>query len=41
MLKINLTTNNIVQKQVMVFTVTLSDCKVKKARFYEFLFTLG
>ena len=26
---------------VMVFTVTSSDCKVKKARFYEFLFTLG
>ena len=25
----------------MVFTVTSSDCKVKKARFYEFLFTLG
>ena len=23
------------------FTVTSSDCKVKKARFYEFLFTLG
>ena len=28
-------------KQLMVFTVTSSDCKVKKARFYEFLFTLG
>ena len=27
--------------ELMVFTVTLSDCKVKKARFYEFLFTLG
>ena len=26
---------------LMVFTVTSSDCKVKKARFYEFLFTLG
>ena len=26
---------------VMVFTVTSSDCKVKKARFYEFFFTLG
>ncbi|KAM7449045.1 hypothetical protein ABFA07_003043 [Porites harrisoni] len=25
----------------MVFTVTSSDCKVKKARFYEFFFTLG
>ena len=23
------------------FTVTSSDCKVKKARFYEFLFTQG
>ena len=28
-------------KVLMVFTVTSSDCKVKKARFYEFLFTLG
>ena len=27
--------------QLMVFTVTSSDCKVKKARFYEFLFTPG
>ena len=27
--------------ELMVFTVTSSDCKVKKARFYEFLFTLG
>ena len=26
---------------LMVFTVTSSDCKVKKARFYEFFFTLG
>ena len=26
---------------LMVFTVTSSDCKVKKARFYEFSFTLG
>ena len=26
---------------LMVFTVTSSDCKVKKARFYEFVFTLG
>ena len=26
---------------LMVFTVTSSDCKVKKVRFYEFLFTLG
>ena len=26
---------------LMVFTVTSSDCKVKKARFYEFLFKLG
>ena len=26
---------------LMVFTVTSSDCKVKKARFYELLFTLG
>ena len=26
---------------LMVFTVTSSDCKVKKSRFYEFLFTLG
>ena len=26
---------------LMVFTVRSSDCKVKKARFYEFLFTLG
>ena len=26
---------------LMVFTVTSSDCKVKKARFYEFWFTLG
>ena len=25
----------------MVFTVTSSDCKVKKASFYELLFTLG
>ena len=25
----------------LVFTVTSSDCKVKKARFYEFSFTLG
>ena len=25
----------------MVFTVTSSNCKVKIARFYEFLFTLG
>ena len=27
--------------KLMVFTVTSSDCKVKKARFYEFFFTLG
>ena len=27
--------------QLMVFTVTSSDCRVKKAWFYEFLFTLG
>ena len=26
---------------LMVFTVTSLDCKVKKARFYEFLLTLG
>ena len=25
----------------MVFIVTSSNCKVKIARFYEFLFTLG
>ena len=28
-------------QSLMVFTVTSSDCKVKKARFYEFLFTPG
>ena len=28
-------------KQYMVFTVTSSNSKVKIARFYEFLFTLG
>ena len=27
--------------ELMVFMVTSSDCKVKKVRFYEFLFTLG
>ena len=27
--------------KLMVFTVTSSNCKDKKARFYEFLFTLG
>ena len=26
---------------LMVFTVMSSNCKVKKARFYEFVFTLG
>ena len=26
---------------LMVFTMTSSNCKVKKARFYEFVFTLG
>ena len=30
-----------VKNLLIVFTVTSSDCKVKKARFYEFLFTLG
>ena len=34
-------TSFIKPKQLMVFTVTSSDCKGKKARFYEFLFTLG
>ena len=30
-----------VKNLLIFFTVTSSDCKVKKARFYEFLFTLG
>ena len=31
----------VMHSEVMVFTVTSSNCKVKIARFYEFLFTLG
>ena len=33
--------NKVILNELMVFTVTSSDCRVKKAWFYEFLFTLG
>ena len=31
----------VMRSELMVFTVTSSNCKAKIARFYEFLFTLG